>query len=102
MHKSSRILVIAIVLLIGSSVVLGSDCDNGGGYDPGPVTPEVPTPEEPPIEEGGIPTDTIEAGDTLAAIADEHGVSVDDLLAVNNLTDPDQIQVGQKLLIPVP
>lgn len=98
MRKSSRILVIAIVLLIGSSVVLGSDCE----HDPGPVTPEAPAPDEPPAEEGGIPTDTIEAGDTLAAIADEHGVSVDDLLAVNNLTDPDQIQVGQELLIPVP
>ncbi|HMN30839.1 MAG TPA: peptidoglycan DD-metalloendopeptidase family protein, partial [Caldilineaceae bacterium] len=43
---------------------------------------------------------TVVAGDTLFAIAQRFGVSVDDLVALNNLTDASLIRVGQVLLIP--
>lgn len=43
---------------------------------------------------------TVVAGDTLAAIADQYGVSLDELVALNNIADPSFIQVGQVLLIP--
>ncbi len=43
---------------------------------------------------------TVQEGDTLGAIAQTYGVSVEDLIAANGLTDPDVLQVGQTLIIP--
>lgn len=40
---------------------------------------------------------TIKAGDTLFSIAAEHGVSVNDLAQINNVTDPNMIFVGETL-----
>jgi LysM repeat protein len=45
-------------------------------------------------------TYTVQAGDTLSAIAQEHGVSLEALIAANDLADPDVLQVGQILTIP--
>lgn len=42
----------------------------------------------------------VQAGDTLSAIAERFSVTVDELVAANNLTDPNFIQPGQTLLIP--
>ncbi|HEY72879.1 MAG: hypothetical protein B6I35_15450 [Anaerolineaceae bacterium 4572_32.2] len=44
---------------------------------------------------------TVRLGDTLGAIAQAHGVSVDDLIAANDLANPDVLSVGQTLTIPV-
>lgn len=43
---------------------------------------------------------TIQSGDTLAVIAERFGVTVETLSALNNIADPNLIQVGQILLIP--
>jgi nucleoid-associated protein YgaU len=45
-------------------------------------------------------TYTIQVGDTLAEIAADFGVSVDALAEANDITDIDQIEVGQVLQIP--
>jgi LysM repeat protein len=42
----------------------------------------------------------VKEGDTLGALAVEFNVRVSDIMAVNNLTDPDSISVGQILYIP--
>jgi LysM repeat protein len=42
----------------------------------------------------------IKEGDTLGALAIQFNVSVIDIMAVNNLTDPDSINVGQIIYIP--
>ena len=50
------------------------------------------------------PTPTIyvaKAGDTLGSIAQAYGVTVDDIMAANGLTDPNVLTVGQSLVIPV-
>jgi LysM repeat protein len=39
-------------------------------------------------------------GESLSAIASRYGVSVDEILAANDLLDPDTLLVGQTLLIP--
>jgi len=44
---------------------------------------------------------TIQEGDTLGAIAQAFGVSVEDLIAVNGLANPDVLSVGQTLIVPV-
>ena len=43
----------------------------------------------------------IQSGDTLSGIASRFGVSMDDILAVNELDDPDNLTVGEVLLIPL-
>ena len=43
----------------------------------------------------------VRAGDTLAEIAEAHGVRVDDLITLNGIQNPDVLQVGQQLQIPV-
>ncbi len=51
-----------------------------------------------PTAEGA--TYVVQAGDSLSRIASRHGVTVADLSAANNITDPNRIRVGQKLVIP--
>jgi len=44
----------------------------------------------------------VEAGDTLGLIADKFDVSVEDLLKINQIKDPDSLSVGMILYIPEP
>ena len=43
---------------------------------------------------------TVQEGDTLGAIAQTYGVSIEDLMAVNGITDPNLLRIGQILTIP--
>lgn len=43
---------------------------------------------------------TVQPGDTLSVIAASYGVTVDDLIALNGISDPNLLRVGQVLLIP--
>jgi LysM repeat protein len=45
---------------------------------------------------------TVEAGDTLGDIAKDNGVSLQALLELNRMDDPDSLTAGQPLLIPQP
>lgn len=45
----------------------------------------------------GEPTIVVQPGDTLSQLALNHGVGVEQLVAVNGLDDPDRIYVGQRL-----
>ncbi|MGM0409693.1 MAG: DUF3794 and LysM peptidoglycan-binding domain-containing protein [Bacillota bacterium] len=60
------------------------------------------TPTSPDVDisaEGGIRY-IVQSGDTLFLIAQRYGVSVNTLIRANNLSNPNNIQVGQTLLIP--
>lgn len=48
----------------------------------------------------GERTYTVQPGDTLSAIAAKFGTTVERLMELNGLTDPDRIRVGQVLKIP--
>jgi murein DD-endopeptidase MepM/ murein hydrolase activator NlpD len=45
---------------------------------------------------------TVAAGDTLFEIAQSFGITLEELISYNGITDPNLIEVGQVLLIPVP
>ena len=45
---------------------------------------------------------TVQRGDRLRDIAQQFGVTVEAIVQLNNLDDPDHIEAGQVLLIPVP
>lgn len=67
---------------------------------PTPGTPLTPRAQAPTA---GMATYIVREGDTLSAIAEEFGVSLDALIEANKdrLKDPNQLQVGQELRIPV-
>jgi LysM repeat protein len=44
----------------------------------------------------------VQAGDTLSKIVNKLGVTKNDLMALNGITDPDHIERGQKLKVPRP
>jgi LysM repeat protein len=58
------------------------------------------------LAQQSIPTPTpqgqyiVKAGDTLARIADDFQTTVEEISALNNIADPNQIEVGQRLIIP--
>ena len=67
--------------------------------EPPPTTP-APTQAE---RELGTPlVYTIQSGDTLFSIARQFDVTLDDLVALNNIADPDRINAGDQLVIPPP
>ena len=45
---------------------------------------------------------TVHDGDTLSAIAAAYGLTVEDLMTVNQIDDPNVLHLGQTLTIPVP
>lgn len=55
-----------------------------------------------PDSPGAAKKYTVEAGDTLGDIAKDHGVSLQALLELNRLDDPDSVTAGRLLLIPQP
>lgn len=44
---------------------------------------------------------TIQSGDSLSAVADRYGTTVDAIMQTNELTDPNVVYIGQRLIIPV-
>ncbi|MCP4360128.1 MAG: LysM peptidoglycan-binding domain-containing protein [Chloroflexi bacterium] len=60
---------------------------------------EPPTP--PPPADTPIPlVHIVQAGENLTIIATNYGITVEELLALNNLTNADVLAVGQQLIIP--
>ncbi|NOZ27254.1 MAG: LysM peptidoglycan-binding domain-containing protein [Chloroflexi bacterium] len=73
---------------------------------PTPISTPTPTPTSTPSPE---PTPTpapiihiVQAGESLEYIAGNYGLRMDDLIAANDLEDPNLLVVGQKLIIPPP
>ena len=69
------------------------------GCHPRQVTPVILSPE---LERGSASAEAhiVQPGETLWRIARAHGVSVSDLLRLNRLSRPQDLRVGQRLLIP--
>lgn len=105
--KRCTIFVLAL-LIAGLSVAACGDDDGSGVPSPSASGSPSPTrtgpPSETPVASPTIPPDVIEytvgRGDTLFSIAQRHGTTVAAIVALNGLADPDDIEVGQVLLIP--
>ena len=90
-------------------------CGGGGGDSGGRADPrKIPTATayailpEPTFLAGGVPvtsggggdTYVVKAGDTLATIAAELGVPIEELISLNDLEDPSRLEVDQVLKVP--
>lgn len=65
---------------------------NAPAPDPGPVLP--------PDSSQSYITYVIQPGDTLSGIAQRYGTSVNELVKINNISDPDKIYAGNTLRVP--
>lgn len=102
------LVLLALALACGEEEGGGADAAHGL-TDPATVATSTPWETPPPavyVEEGAGPvgpaggTYTVQAGDTLYDIAQRFGVSVEELMAANEITDPTSLSVGQELVIP--
>ena len=111
--SAKTFLTLTILALTGALLVTA--CGGGGGGAGGRPNPDkIPTATafailpEPTILSGGVPateggggdTYVVKPGDTLMAIADELGVPVEELISLNDLTDPSHLEVDQVLKVP--
>ena len=60
-----------------------------------PTPAPTPTPEPSPFEEY-----TVQQGDSLSSIAQRFGTTADELARINGITDPNTLDIGQKLQVP--
>jgi len=67
---------------------------------PTPVPTATPLPTLTPAPTPILPKYVVKKGDTLQTIADELGVSLEELVKVNGLDNANLISIGQELLIP--
>jgi len=95
---------------VGAVVVFLVACGGSPSSTPTPIPANVlvivtPTPGAPPPR-ATAPDRTrrhvVQEGDTLFAIAAQYGVSEEELMQLNQLADPDQLFVGEELIIPPP
>ncbi len=66
-------------------------------YGPPPTPRPTPTPRP-----DGAVVHVVQLGDTLYGIAYEYNVSPDQIIRLNNITDPGMLSVGQELVIALP
>jgi LysM repeat protein len=95
-----RVLVLAavVVALPISAAACGSDGSSAGTLPPIVTTSTTSTTIAPTTT---LPEFyVVQANDTLSKIVTKLGVSKDDLMALNGITNPDHIEKGQKLKIP--
>lgn len=67
------------------------------------VVPATPSPTAPPVITPDVPKvtyHTVQPGETLWDIANQYEVTVNALVAANELLDPDALEPGQRLVIP--
>lgn len=66
------------------------------------LSTSAPTAEAPISPSASGTTYIVKSGDTLYTIAIRFGVTINDIVRANNLTNPNRLAVGQELIIPPP
>ncbi|MDG3063898.1 peptidoglycan DD-metalloendopeptidase family protein [Thauera mechernichensis] len=94
-RSSSIAILLAVGLLAGCASKVTAPVRDGSGV----VAPAAPV--------GGVPAQpqglhTVRQGETLLAIARQYGVTLPELVSWNGITDPNQLRVGQTLLVAPP
>jgi len=72
---------------------------SNSGYTPAPVSTRSPSTISGDASSASV-EHTLKSGETLGGLSKRYGVSVDQIMAANNITDARKIRAGQKLVIP--
>jgi murein DD-endopeptidase MepM/ murein hydrolase activator NlpD len=88
------VLLLPLIWLVSTPALAHEVAAQSTATPPPQATPSIqPTPVT-------GPTYIVAAGDSLTLIANRFGVRLDDLMSANGITDANQINVGQSLVIP--
>ncbi len=104
-YRRSVLIAIPFLFLIGVTLIVISLQGEGDGSPPAtPTATEEVAQVSPTL--AITPTVTsaqyvVQPGDTLSTIAEAQDVTVEELIAANDIESPDVLQVGQTLVIPV-
>ncbi|GEM_PF-4205065 len=90
----TTVLCLAFQIVIASPTITPTPTPTIGST---PQATSTPKRTPPPT---AVITHTVQAGDTLAKIAAEFGVTVEEIAEANDIEDPSLINVGQVLVIP--
>jgi LysM domain-containing protein len=100
---------VVVVLGLAGFLYVGLNWATGPGRVAALANPPTPTPIAvvPPatLEPSPTPAEQtyiVKAGDSPASIAQQFRIKTDDLMAANNIDDPQKLQIGQSLKIPAP
>lgn len=78
----------------------GSETGIGGEVTPIGTPAGYPSPQDSVVDD--VLVHLVAPGDTLASIGREYGVTAEEIAAANNLQNPNEIFVGEVLIIPQP
>jgi LysM repeat protein len=94
---------LAAFLYVGLNWATGPGRASGLAYPPTvtPIAVVAPT-TPPPSPTVGEQIYIVKAGDNPASIAAQFRIKTDELIAANNIEDPQKLQIGQSLKIPPP
>lgn len=102
------LLLAATALALGARALLDDDARSAptakrpsGAQRAEPTRRSPPPPTRPPAPPPAAPTRevVVEPGDTLGAIAAEHGTTVEEVMLLNPGVDPAALTVGQRIRI---
>ena len=82
-----------------ANVSEGSCCD-AAAY-PAPETSTMPTTTTPTVEATQYITHTLQPGENLTKLAQQYGVTIEEILKANTILNPDEVQAGTVLRIPI-
>lgn len=101
MRYWTRMAAIAGLLTISALAACGND-DEAVQETLPPIATTTTTTTMPPTTTTIPETYVIQSGESLFSIAEQFGLNYLDLAAYNGITNPDDIQAGQRLRIPQP
>jgi surface antigen len=94
--------VVALTIILAATLSYGhSAYADSTTYTNTAAQPDASAKTE-PAKTVSTPAVTVQAGDTLTAIASAHSTTVSDILVTNAISDPNLIEPGQVLQLPTP
>lgn len=94
-------MLVAVAMPLAAAAC-GDDGSGAGGTLPPLLTTTVPPTTLAVSTTTTVTYYKVQSGDTLSKIANRFNVDQAELMAVNNITNPDHVEIGQELKIPPP
>lgn len=99
-YAVSGIALVLVVAAVYLTVGQGRAASPATSVIPTPVTTATPVPPPTATPTPAVTIYKVTPGDSVSRIAQQFGVTIEDIVTANKLADPRVLQVGQELIIP--